>query len=102
MGSMKFEPRGAGPGPYPNVLDIPTPTLQGVALFIMFVFPAISTVVFGLRIYTRITMRTLGIGTAPTQGRCIDEHDALSRASFYGRSLADLRFKMIISVAWHW
>ncbi|KEY69273.1 hypothetical protein S7711_01724 [Stachybotrys chartarum IBT 7711] len=50
-----------GPGPYPNVLDIPTPPLQRTGIFVMFVFPAIATVVFGLRVYTRVSMHTVGV-----------------------------------------
>jgi hypothetical protein len=50
-----------GPGPYPNVLEIPTPPLQRVGVFIMFFFPAVATIVYGLRAYTRITSRTFGI-----------------------------------------
>lgn len=54
-----------GPGPYPNVLDIPTPPLQRTGIFVMFVFPAIATVVFGLRVYTRVSMHTVGVGRFP-------------------------------------
>ncbi|CAH0051862.1 unnamed protein product [Clonostachys solani] len=52
---------GPGPGPYPNVLDIPTPPLQAAAVFIMFVLPGIAVIIFALRVYTRVTMRTLGV-----------------------------------------
>lgn len=55
--------RGAGPGPYPDVTTIPTPPLQAVAIFIMFFLPGLATLIVGLRIYTRIIMRTLGPGT---------------------------------------
>ena len=50
-----------GPGPYPNPLDIPTPPLQRAAIFIMFFLPALATVIFSLRIYSRLTTRTIGI-----------------------------------------
>ncbi|KAH7309754.1 hypothetical protein B0I35DRAFT_515158 [Stachybotrys elegans] len=50
-----------GPGPYPNVLDIPTPPLQRAGVFVMFVFPAIATVVYSMRVYIRVTMRTFGL-----------------------------------------
>ena len=51
-----------GPGPYPDVTKIPTPPLQATALAIIFTLPSIAIVVFSLRIYTRVTMRMLGIG----------------------------------------
>jgi hypothetical protein len=54
---------GPGPGPYPNVLEIPTPPLQAAGVFIMFVLPGIAVIIFALRVYTRVTMRTLGVGT---------------------------------------
>lgn len=50
-----------GPGPYPNVLDIPTPHLQGVGIFITFFFPALATVSYALRIYARVKLGTLGL-----------------------------------------
>lgn len=53
-----------GPGPYPDVTKIPTPPLQAAALAIIFTLPSIAIVVFSLRIYTRVTMRMLGIGMA--------------------------------------
>lgn len=62
MDTSTLQPRDAGPGPYPDVTKIPTPPLQRAALFIIFFFPALSTVVVGLRLYTRVTMRTLGVG----------------------------------------
>lgn len=62
MDASTFQPRGVGPGPYPDVTKIPTPPLQRIALFIMFFLPALATVVVGLRIYTRVIMRTLGVG----------------------------------------
>ncbi|CAG9955915.1 unnamed protein product [Clonostachys rosea f. rosea IK726] len=52
---------GPGPGPYPNVLEIPTPPLQAAGVFIMFVLPGIAVIIFALRVYTRVTMRTLGV-----------------------------------------
>lgn len=55
--------RGIGPGPYPDVAKIPTPPLQQVGLFVIFFFPSLSIVAVSLRFYTRITMRTLGLGT---------------------------------------
>ncbi|KAJ4230993.1 hypothetical protein NW759_002975 [Fusarium solani] len=61
MDGSTLELRGAGPGPYPDVAKIPTPSLQRTGLFIIFFFPAMSTVIFALRAYTRITMRTLGL-----------------------------------------
>lgn len=62
MAALILQPRGLGPGPSPNVVDIPTPPLQRFALFIMFGLPALAVVVVSLRLYTRTTMRTLGIG----------------------------------------
>ncbi|KAF7553390.1 hypothetical protein G7Z17_g3672 [Cylindrodendrum hubeiense] len=53
--------RGAGPGSYPDVSKIPTPPLQRTGLFIIFFFPALSTVIVALRIYTRLIMRTVGL-----------------------------------------
>ncbi|CAM1508730.1 Fc.00g055780.m01.CDS01 [Cosmosporella sp. VM-42] len=53
--------RGIGPEPYPDVSKIPTPPLQRVGIFIIFFFPAMSTIVIALRFYTRVTMRTLGL-----------------------------------------
>ncbi|VUC28752.1 unnamed protein product [Clonostachys rosea] len=52
---------GPGPGPYPNVLEIPTPPLQAAGVFIMFVLPGIAIIIFALRVYTRVTMRTVGV-----------------------------------------
>lgn len=64
MDFSTLESRGdAGPGPYPDVTQIPTPPLQRAAIFIMFVLPAVAVVTVSLRLYTRITMRTLGLGT---------------------------------------
>ena len=63
MDSSTIQPRGAGPGPYPDVTKIPTPPLQRAAIFIMFVLPALSVVIVSLRLYSRITTRTLGLGT---------------------------------------
>ena len=62
MAALILQPRGPGPGPSPNVLDIPTPPLQSFALFVMFGLSALAVVVVSLRIYTRTTMRTLGVG----------------------------------------
>ncbi|KAI5456054.1 hypothetical protein BGZ63DRAFT_436065 [Mariannaea sp. PMI_226] len=53
--------RGIGPGPYPDVSKIPTPPLQRTGLFIIFFFPSLSIVVYSLRVYTRLTMRTFGL-----------------------------------------
>lgn len=53
---------GPGPGPYPDVTKIPTPPLQKAAVFIMFFLPALAVAIFSLRIYTRVSMRTLGLG----------------------------------------
>lgn len=50
-----------GPGPYPNVMDIPTPPLQRTGIFIMFFLPALATVIFSMRIYTRVSTRTIGL-----------------------------------------
>ncbi|RSL93860.1 hypothetical protein CEP52_012988 [Fusarium oligoseptatum] len=61
MDASTLEPRGLGPGPYPDVTKIPTPPLQRTGLFVIFFFPAMSTVIFALRAYTRVTMRTMGL-----------------------------------------
>lgn len=70
MESLKLWQRssdyGPGPGPYPDVSKIPTPPLQMAGVAIMFVLPAIAIVVFSLRVYTRLTMRTFGVGMWPT------------------------------------
>jgi hypothetical protein len=60
--TMHSKRYGMGPGPYPDVLQIPTPPLQGAAIFIMFVLPGIATVIYAGRIYTRVSMRTIGLG----------------------------------------
>ena len=60
--TLQVRSDGPGPGPYPDVASIPTPPLQRVGVFIIFVFPALATVVFAGRIYTRLSTRTLGLG----------------------------------------
>lgn len=62
MSPMSLFGRDMGPGPYPDVSKIPTPPLQAVAVAVMFTLPAIGIIVYGLRIYARISMRTLGLG----------------------------------------
>lgn len=52
---------GSGPGPYPDVTKIPTPPLQAAAVTIIFTLPSIALIIFSLRIYTRVTMRMLGV-----------------------------------------
>ncbi|RSL45993.1 hypothetical protein CEP53_010525 [Fusarium sp. AF-6] len=61
MDALTLEPRGLGPGPYPDVTKIPTPPLQRTGLFVIFFFPAMSTVIYAFRVYTRVTMRTMGL-----------------------------------------
>jgi len=53
-----------GPPPYPDVTKIPTPPLQAAALAIMFTLPSIAIIIFSLRVYTRVTMRMVGLGTS--------------------------------------
>lgn len=86
MATVILQPRGPGPGPSPNVLDIPTPPLQHFALFVMFFLPALAVVAVSLRLYTRITRRTLGIGMVsvpPALGRArlCNVHDLLTAIS---------------------
>lgn len=45
-----------------DVTKIPTPPLQGAAIFINFFFPALSLVVVVLRAYSRIKTRQWGLG----------------------------------------
>lgn len=45
----------------PNVLDIPTPPLQKVALFIIFFFTALALIVYSLRAFARLRTRQWGI-----------------------------------------
>ncbi|KAI1267380.1 hypothetical protein F5Y18DRAFT_380055 [Xylariaceae sp. FL1019] len=45
----------------PDVSKIPTPPLQAVALFLNFVFPALSLLAVSLRVYTRIWMRQVAL-----------------------------------------
>ncbi|SPO05451.1 related to integral membrane protein PTH11 [Cephalotrichum gorgonifer] len=61
MNTAILEPRGPGYGPAPNVIDIPTPPLQAGALSIMFGLLGVALIVVALRLWTRTTMRTLGI-----------------------------------------
>ncbi|KAH6961998.1 hypothetical protein BKA56DRAFT_560703 [Ilyonectria sp. MPI-CAGE-AT-0026] len=61
MDDSTIWPRSIGPGSYPDVSKIPTPSLQRTGLFVIFFFPALSIVVFALRVYTRLTMRTVGL-----------------------------------------
>ncbi|TEA20719.1 hypothetical protein C8034_v008083 [Colletotrichum sidae] len=44
-----------------DVLTIPTPPHQALALFIVFFFPAFATVVFAARTYSRLTTRQWGL-----------------------------------------
>lgn len=62
MDGLDIVSRAQGPGSYPDVLTIPTPPLQAVGVFVMFVLPGIACIIFGLRMYTRVSMRTTGVG----------------------------------------
>jgi hypothetical protein len=46
----------------PNVLDIPTPALQSIAIFITFFFSALALVTFAVRVWSRLRItRTWGL-----------------------------------------
>jgi hypothetical protein len=52
--------RSGGPPPYPDITTIPTPPLQQAAVAIIFIFPALSIILFSMRAYIRIAMRQWG------------------------------------------
>lgn len=51
----------SGPPPHPNIMTIPTPPLQRTAIAIIFVLPALSCILFGMRAYIRVSMRQWGL-----------------------------------------
>lgn len=61
MSPLTLMERTMGPGPHPDVLKIPTPPLQAFAVAVMFILPAIALIIYSLRIYARVSMRTLGL-----------------------------------------
>lgn len=61
MSPFTLVERSMGPGPYPDVSKIPTPPLQAFAVAVMFILPAIALIIYSLRIYARVSMRTLGL-----------------------------------------
>ncbi|KAF4943814.1 hypothetical protein FSARC_14825, partial [Fusarium sarcochroum] len=60
MSSLHLYPR-LGPPPYPNPTTIPTTSLQQKGLAALFLFPVLSIVVVGMRVYSRVTSRTFGL-----------------------------------------
>jgi hypothetical protein len=98
MDGSTLELRGAGPGPYPDVAKIPTPSLQRTGLFIIFFFPAMSTVIFALRAYTRITMRTLGLGASSI----LSGETRIVSVNYSNVLYADFLLKMIGFAVEHW
>lgn len=87
-----LESRGAGPGLYPDVTKIPTPPLQRAAIFIMFVLPTLAVIVFSMRIYTRITMRAVGVGKFSLQVHIREDCTDLTTPDDYLCGLALVRF----------
>ena len=61
MASLHLYTR-TGPPPYPNPLSLPTTPLQQKGLAALFIFPALSIIIVSMRMYSRVTSRTVGLG----------------------------------------
>ncbi|EXK29191.1 hypothetical protein FOXG_09789 [Fusarium oxysporum f. sp. lycopersici 4287] len=60
MASLHLYTR-TGPPPYPNPLSLPTTPLQQKGLAALFLFPALSIIIVSMRMYSRVTSRTVGL-----------------------------------------
>ncbi|KAF4993193.1 hypothetical protein FGRMN_6678 [Fusarium graminum] len=60
MASLHIYPR-TGPPPYPDPTTLPTTPLQEKGLAALFIFPVLSIIIVSMRVYSRVTSRTIGL-----------------------------------------